>query len=280
MSDPIDDLRDRIARARSAHDGAAEFTHTATLARLLIQANCPDDAVHAAERLTAIAADFEDPARHAAALVEIGSVWLLAGQHTRALTVFMRALAEHRALEEPAPDGEVRSLAGIGRVKVAQGDLSAATYYEEALALTRCHGLYAHQAQVLNGLGVACMFEGQPGWAAQCFGEAIVICRDLQDTLGTLQNLDGLAVALLDQGDGEAATPAIEEALSLTRSRLERPREAQLLLSLGSAHGLSGRPDLAVIAYEEAAALAHDLHQSEVEAEAMAGAVFCRKLIR
>jgi tetratricopeptide (TPR) repeat protein len=280
MSEPLDDLRNRIARARGAQDSAAEFTHTAALARLLIQANCPADAAHAADRLATLAAEFDDPQRHAAALVEIGSVWLLAGEHARALAAFTRALDEHRALAEPAPGGEVRALAGIGRVKVAQGDLQAASYYEEALALTRRHTLYAHQAQVLNGLGVACMLEGRADWAAQCFREAIVICRDLEDSLGTLQNLDGLAVALLDQGDGEAATPAIEEALSLTRSRLERPREAQLLLSLGSAHGLSGRPDLAVIAYQEAAALAHDLRQSEVEAEANAGVYFCRKLLK
>jgi tetratricopeptide (TPR) repeat protein len=280
MSDPLDDLRDRIARARGAQNSAAEFEHTAALARLLIHANCPDEAAHAADRLTALAADFDDPARHAAALIEVGSVRLLAGQHARASSAFVSALAEHRALAEPSPDGEIRSLAGLGRVKVAQGDLSAAAHYEEALALCRRHGLRAHEAQVLNGLGVACLAEERPAWAADCFREAVALCRDVQDGQGILQNLDGLAVALLDQGDGEAATPALEEALSLTRSRLERPREAQLLLSLGSAHGLSGRPDLALIAYEEAAALARDLRQSQVEAEALAGAGFCRKLLQ
>lgn len=278
MSDPFDDLRSSIARARRAGDRAVEFEHGAALARLLLRARQPDEAVFTAERLARLAAEIACPAQRRNSLIELGAFWAAAGEHRRALDTFGAAveLAGPNG-EDDAPDEVIRALAGMGRARLALGEAAAAAaHYERALALARRHALIACEAEVLGGLGRACMAEGRPAWAAGCFREAALLARAMLDAGGTLQYLDGLAAALLALGDGAGAARALEDALALARVRLEHTREAELLVHLGRAHCLAGRAPLACVAYEEAAALACDLCHPELERRARTAAATCR----
>ena len=178
-------------------------------------------------------------------LWELGFIALVRGDYERSHAVFSESLVTARALgEEPAAVS--RSLAGVGRALIENGDAEAARQpLRESLAVRRAASDSRNVTNSLSLLGRRALVEGDLEEARAMLGESLASARELDDKLRLAEALYFSALVELEAGDHGQAKDLLKERVELCRQLGDR---------LGIAECLDAAARIAVGAEDERAA--------------------------
>jgi tetratricopeptide (TPR) repeat protein len=124
----------------------------------------------------ALARNAADRPAEAVALINLGVVQQLTGDHPAAAADLQRALALARELG--SLPGQAEALNRLGELATRTSDTSQArTCHTKALAIARDLGAAPEQARALEGLGEIHLQEGNPGHAAAHLQQAMAIYK-------------------------------------------------------------------------------------------------------
>jgi predicted ATPase/transcriptional regulator with XRE-family HTH domain len=190
----------------------------------------------------------------ARALIELGRVAGLRGEHERATACYEESLALYRELGVRAGVPDV--LSELGTLAFLRGDFDAAAVrYEESLSI--CRDLGDEQAIVvaLGHLGEALQRAGRSGAAEGLFAEALVRARAIDDRQGIAAALVGLGLVARARGDENRAVARFLEGLAVARDMDDTFEAARCLEELASSKVATGNLDLAARLFGAAEAL-------------------------
>jgi tetratricopeptide (TPR) repeat protein len=140
-------------------------------------------------------------------------------------------------------EGIARSIAELGGIAIAEGDLDrAAAMYEEAVPLFREQGHRSRVAASLGNLGTIAHMRGDYATAAGRYREAIEIAKTSGDIDGAAVNLHNLARSELAAGRAEPGLAALRESLAIARGLGYREVIAYCLGGLAEAAMLDADP--------------------------------------
>lgn len=192
-----------------------------------------------------------------------------AGEHSRALESFSRAVSWWRRLDDPG--GLAAGLESLGRALGRRGEAARALPpLREALDLRRQRGAdEARVAELQNHLCLQLQRAGRWPEAGECYEDVSHVARRLGDTVleaRVLNNLGGVAANL---GEPERALERYRRALEIRRALGDRLAEAQTLNNLGALFRGLGELDQALRSFERAASLFEQENRPEWRARAL-----------
>ena len=204
----------------------------------------------------ALARQLDDRQALCRELVSAGRVAIMLTEKDRARALLGEALALARAIGERPQ--EARCLMTLGRLDFFAGQRAAAREaYEAARTIAREAGARGLEADALGFLGVMAD-PGDPAGRA-LLQAAVAMHRELQNPLGTIDALINLGDRRHASGDLTGAAEAFGEALTLCRQIGSRNEEAFVRLNQAQTDLDRGEPAAAREAAERAHALAADL---------------------
>jgi predicted ATPase len=132
-------------------------------------------------------------------------------------------------------------LLGVGVIAMRQGDYTAArAYFEESLAIRRALKHPRGISQVLNNLGMLACDEGDYEAAHAYYVESLSIKRELGDQQAVAGTLNNMGMVAQSRGDFIEAETLYQEALRINRESGNRAFEANNLNNLGLAAEFQG----------------------------------------
>jgi DNA-binding SARP family transcriptional activator len=165
----------------------------------------------------------DDPVEMAAIHAVAGTLFADAGAHDRAKGEFERSIELARSAEQPRQTAW--STAVLGRTQVQQFELDAA---EESLrlgcAVAKAERWTAFLPYPESFLGEVWMRQGRATEAADAFGHAFELGRQVNDACWEGYGMRGLGLLRAAEGDLEGAVDLIEDALT----RCARQRDSHL----------------------------------------------------
>jgi predicted ATPase/transcriptional regulator with XRE-family HTH domain len=232
-----------------------------------------------------------------AALIGLGDIALLDGEHNAARSLFERALTLFRRLGDRTNVGWATYRLGDTALRV--GDTPAARrFFSDALALYRETGAKRHLCGALNGLGRAALSEGDTVAARARYEESLAAAREQGAPENVVDALLPLGRVAYYEGDLDGAAALLEEALALAtgisyassiawslhmlgRVALTRndPDRAAALLARGLAHHQQIADKRGIVACLENTAAATVLHQPPRAARLLGAAAALRETI-
>jgi CHAT domain-containing protein/tetratricopeptide (TPR) repeat protein len=197
----------------------------------------PDARRKALERLDAAEAGFrqaEDRIGLALAWYDRGSVQVAMGDRG-ATQSFERSLELFR--EAGDAEGEAAALAGLGRVRLRQGELAeAGSFFEQALARAEGSGNARTLSYLTSNTGVVHARAGRYESAIERFARAVALAATSADARTEARSLTNLANAYKDLGDYERAIKIYERSLALWQRVNQREGEMLTLTNLGNVY--------------------------------------------
>ena len=190
---------------------------------------------------------------HIRLVANLGLFWFL-----RAHLSEGRGHLELTLARAPAPTPVLaEALTGLGRLAVAQGDLSAAeSWLEQGEALARALDAPDVLWQALFTRGIVAEYEGDDDRERAFYEAALAIARQQHDAQATSVVLYALSEASYRHGDLQAAGRLAEEAVRLVRSVGDEFVLSLSLANIGQAALARGDANTAADAYHEALDLA------------------------
>jgi tetratricopeptide (TPR) repeat protein len=192
------------------------------------------------------------------------------GRPDDALPLLREALQLRR--EAGNPSGEAQVLNNIGNVYLAKGDYAEAqTYFERTVELREKANVRPRDiADTLHNLGETLTKEGRYDLALTQYLRAIDLRRNSGDKRGAAVESYSMASVFDFQGRYGAAVKAKQEALQSFRDLGQRDSWlAEILGGYGYSLSLAGRTDDAVKPLDEALAVARELQNPILVAQAM-----------
>ncbi|MGH2600154.1 MAG: tetratricopeptide repeat protein, partial [Dehalococcoidia bacterium] len=149
-----------------------------------------------------------------AALIGLGDIALLDGEHNAARSLFERALTLFRHLGDRTNVGWATYRLGDTALRV--GDAPAARrFFDDALALYRETGAKRHLCGALNGLGRAALSEGDTAAARVFYEESLATAREQGAKENVVDALLPLGRVAYYERDLHRAAALLEESLAL-----------------------------------------------------------------
>ena len=181
-----------------------------------------------------------DPLGQAGALTSLGIVWQLTGDSPAAVKALDEALSAYRAAGDRR--GQAYTLTYLGRMRLTAGDYQAAAQdLREALALHAAAGDQLGQAGALTSFGRLERLTGHYPAAIRNLEAALGIHRALGYQLGQVHALVDLGDARRAAADHPGAVRDLQEALDLARQLGSPGDEAHALAGLGRCARAAGR---------------------------------------
>jgi DNA-binding winged helix-turn-helix (wHTH) protein/tetratricopeptide (TPR) repeat protein len=168
--------------------------------------------------------------------------------------------------------GRMSSYLNLAAIAAERGDLTRSRRYAEqghdiAVDIEDRRGT----AMALAAMADADRHLGTADAAIDGFSAAVAIYADLGDKAGELAALRGLARGRLTAGDPAGARAIADELLDVAVERNRRYDEARALALIGEIHAESARLDDAIESFGQAHAIAAELDDRRLEAEAIDG---------
>jgi tetratricopeptide (TPR) repeat protein/DNA-binding XRE family transcriptional regulator len=175
----------------------------------------------------------------AGALMDLGDMQYLTGDHGAAAISLTRALQLARQLGDPC--AEAGALVELGVLQQNTGDLAAAEdSLTRALELSGSHGDQLGAANALNNLGAVQFMASKFTAAADSQKQALEIYRDLGHWLGEASALNGLGGVQQATGEYADAAVSLTQAMKLYHSLGDRIGEAYATGNLGGVQCIMG----------------------------------------
>lgn len=244
--------------ARAAGDRTGESLCLLCLTTYYQERGSFDEARGYVDQVIELSRNLGDPIREAAAMVDLGGLYLDKDELIEAYEAFRAA----EDIVAQAADTVVRP-AVFNNLGVVCRDLGrfeqALDYLHEALELERdTKNSPGHVAQMLCNIGVALHQRGEHRAAAEVFDQALRVSQDATFHYGKGLALTGLCLVGRPLGDFDAALEHGRHALDIARRWRLRRVECQALLALGEATCSLGDLDHARQVFEQARRYAHE----------------------
>jgi eukaryotic-like serine/threonine-protein kinase len=173
-------------------------------------------------------------------LNNIGSVYFAQGRYDDALTYFQQALQLREKAKDPADIVETVHNLAETDLKMGRLDL-ALSQYMRALDLRRTIGDKRGEAIESYSLGTLFGYQGRLGAAVKSKEEAVRTFREIGDrSFWMSEILGGYGAALAEAGRGDEGTGSLEESLALARELKNQALVAQALRFQGDARYYRG----------------------------------------
>ena len=204
-----------LDHAARADQHARVVTFTAALADLLQHDGPWTDAMIRHEVALRAACRMGDQIGEASALLDLGVLRLLAGDHRASADALERSLTIFRHNQDR--QGEVNALNYLGVIRQLTTDFPAAIKaLDQSLDIARHIHDRRGQARALGNLGHARLATGDLRGAIKDLQEALEISREIQDQPGQARTLRFLGAAKRRSGDYGGAADALREALVIS----------------------------------------------------------------
>jgi tetratricopeptide (TPR) repeat protein/DNA-binding XRE family transcriptional regulator len=260
-----------VAAYASAHDWPGHATGlSAALFRYLESGGLVAEAlvIHEAAALAGARAD--DRAAEAAAVNNIGAVYLQLGRSRDAGPHFQRALGLSRQANDQL--GELRALLSLSLICLFLGDYPAAICHsEQALELSRATANRTREARARYYLGLIAIRQGRYQQAAANLAQAAETSRTASDLAFLTVSLGNLGEVEVRLGLYRQARGHLQEARAIARQLGHAMAEADATASLGFADLREGRYQSARRQLQQALAAFRGAGVPRAEAE-----VLCR----
>ena len=267
------ELRNLLAVASySAEHGWLDYPTrlSATLDRHLMSRNRTSDAENLHRLALSAAAAAGDPVAELGAMVRLGLIHRLAGQHPQAADLYGRVL--QLAREHGSPHGEMDALHGLGQMQRLQGRFTEAIEsYARALDIASTSEYPSGELDALLGLGHTYNLCSKHQLATKCFRQALALAGNTGHRFGELDALFGLGWTNLAHDDYEQALDNFGRALEIARSDGYQLAELASLVGLGGVHRKQGRYHAAAGVYEDVLAQARQIGKPNWTFEALQG---------
>jgi CHAT domain-containing protein/Tfp pilus assembly protein PilF len=122
------------------------------------------------------------------------------------------------------------------------------------------------EATVLLALGQAYQAANQPDSALSRYNQALVLFKQLNNSIGIAATLNNLGLVQSDSGQSRTAIELYQQALSILQRTNDRAGEAKTLSNLGQAYDNLGQPQVALERYEQALGIFRDLKDRSAQA--------------
>jgi CHAT domain-containing protein len=203
------------------------------------------------------------------ALKQLGNVYSLTSELTRAKGFLEQSLAIHRASPSPVLAGS--TFHTLGNVSYQMGDLQEARdNWEAGLSLARRSGDTALETTETFSLGLLYQSRNEPQKALEYLERA----RAMQKTATASpaeqgQTLGAIAVAFLRLGDGQKALDRLNEALALVQGAANKRAVAEVHTRLAQAYESVGATSQALNQLLSVLALIRELGDRSAEANVL-----------
>jgi tetratricopeptide (TPR) repeat protein len=260
-----------VAAHASKHGWPGHATGlSAALFRYLERGGFLADALHIYEAAARAGAQAGDRAAQAAAVNNIGSVYLQLGRNREAGQRFQHALGLSREAGDQI--GELRALLSLSMIGLLMGAYPAGIRNgEQALELSRATGNQIREARALYYLGLIAIRQGRYQQAATGLVQAAEASRTADDLAFLIVSLTNLGDVEVRQGRYRQARQHLTEARTIARRMSHTMAEADATASLGFADLRERRYQQARQQLRQALAVFHDAGVPRAEAE-----VLCR----
>ncbi len=229
---------------------------------LLRQLGRPADARPFFERTLELRRAQGDARDVSEALVELGNVVHVQGDHELAERTYAEALELARASGAGRP--MAGALNGLAIVKLSTGEpLASVRLLEEMVAVSQGLGMRRRAGTALANLGLAWLELGDNTRAQTALEQALQIAYEVGDRRFAAQQVNGLASVALALGDRERARKLHEESFDLNRELGDIVGEALSLHGLGEVARVDGRFDDAIFALEQSLAIWRETQHSQ-----------------
>ena len=204
----------------------------------------------------------------AAALGDLGIVFMKQGDLKRAEEHYQAALAIHREIGNRL--GEAAGLGNLGLVYEQQGDLDRAEEHHQAsLTVDREIGNRLGEAYSLGNLGIVFTQQGDLDRAEEYHQAALAIHREIGSRLGEASVLGNLGLVYAEQGDLGRAEEHHKSSLTIDREIGNRLGEALDLHNLGNVYYRQGDLERAEEQYHAALAIDREIGHRLGEADTL-----------
>jgi DNA-binding SARP family transcriptional activator len=256
-------LRHAISHAQ--HKRAVALT--ATMATLLRNDGPWPEALALHTDAIATARRLGDRGAEADALIQVGVLQGLTGDHPSALAALEHARQLYREVGDPL--GQANALAQLGDTRIADDYPGAVRDLEQALRLYEQLANPLGQANALARLGDVRRHSGDYPGAIRGLEQALELYQQLGDRIGQGNVLIALGDARRHTGDLPGAVQDLEDALRLYRHLDHHLGQANTLSHLGELRRLSGDYPGAALHLEQAIRIFEDLGSQLGQANAL-----------
>jgi tetratricopeptide (TPR) repeat protein len=191
----------------------------------------------------------------AAAIGNIGVVYLTKGELDKALEYYEKALKLHEELG--IKEGMANQLGNIGNIYQTKGELDKALgYYEDALKLNEELGKKEGMASQLGNIGIVYRIKGELGNALEYHEKALKLHEELGIKEGVAKDIGNIGIVYLTKGELNKALEYYEKALEIFEDMGSRVEIARTLMNIGDVFVLKGDKERALDHYQKAESLA------------------------
>lgn len=226
------------------------------------------DQAQALNQLSDLAQQLEDVSKQARSQIEKAWMYWWTADYAAAMTTSQGAIELAKAIEEHELIAEANHV--VSWTLIQQGKYAEARVLsEQALDSAKQSGNQNLEANVYSSLGLIYRAEGDFYAGLKSTEKALAIDRKLESKHGEAVALGNLGVGLMTLGDYPGAKTCFQQALEISRQTGGRANVASDLINL-CWHAETTRDWNAALQFgEEGIAIAHEVHQSEMEAEVL-----------
>jgi CHAT domain-containing protein len=200
-----------------------------------------------------------DHSQELRSLIDAGVAYRNAGDRTKSLDTFQKALDQSRSSGDKTNQG--RALSELGSLYSAMGqDRKALDSLNQALPLIRATGDQALEATTLGRIGVAWSNLADYAKAIAMHSESLTLARKTGNKDAEAAALDSLGLAHFRLEQTRQALESYSLALPLTRAAANRSREASVLDGISRVYEKS-QPQLAIVFAKQAVNLLQSLRE-------------------
>ena len=215
-----------------------------------------------------MARELGDRQGEAAALGNLGNVYLSLGQYQQAIDFHQQSLDIDQAIENR--QGEASSLGNLGNVYNRLGQYQQAIdFQQQHLDIARELGDRRGEAAALGNLGSAYFSLGQYQQAIDFHQQSLDIKREIGDRQGEASSLGNLGNAYLNLGQYQQAIDFQQQSLDIDRAIGNRQGEASSLGNLGLAYDRLGQYQQAIDFHQQSLDIKRELEDRQGKANSL-----------
>ena len=191
------------------------------------------------------------PISKGSTLFSIGEVYSYLNQHRKALEHYEKALPFYQTEQKRYAKSHI--FYNIANTYSALGQKQKALeYYEKALPICQSEGKYRDAAYTLNGIGMMYSALGQRQKALEYLNKALPILRKIKNAEGEAATLDNIAQVYYHTGRNQEALEYNKKSLLIWQRVGNPSREANTLTEIGFLYSLFQQNQKSMEYYEKA----------------------------
>lgn len=203
-----------------------------------------------------------------AVLGNLGAVYLIVGNHQKAIEVSQALLKIAQETDDRHSAGQAFGNLGIA-YRVLGNYNQAIDSQQKALAIMQEIGDRKSEARILINLANAYETLGNYDKALAFQNQSLTIARETKDRQAESTALGNLGAIHATQGNYQKAIQFHQESLTLAKSINDREGEGFILQNLGTAYHALGKRDEAIGYYQQSLAIAQSLNNPQMQIDCL-----------